>query len=93
MEYPRSYSPPPWTGLGRKERKELHQQPQSRTHRAQGVGGQREKWEGERKADRRQDALRRRLEVASTPTPLSGELGVSVLPHIGAHSRLRRESG
>lgn len=64
---PRSWSPSPWTGLGRKERKELHQQPQSRTHRAQGVGGQREKWEEERKADRRQDALRRSLKVASAP--------------------------
>lgn len=42
-----------------------------------GRGGDRERSGKERKADRRQDALRRSLQVPQPWTPLSGELGSS----------------
>lgn len=56
-----SLSPFPWTGLGRKERKQLHQQPHRRTYRERGVrgfdtkhtggeGDKKEKWEEVRKS-------------------------------------------
>lgn len=67
-----SLSPFPWTGLGRKERKKLHWQPQSRTerergsrgfdteHTGRGKGTRKRSRRKRGKAERRQDALRKK---------------------------------
>lgn len=66
MEHPQELQSTPSDRVRKKGEKGAA--PAASKQGAQGsVGGQREKGEEERKADRRQDALRRGLEVASTP--------------------------